>query len=223
MRLSIFTLLLFLSSNLFAQVTIGLEDGRTYQHQKMKLKGSRIIADDTITYYKDQVDFYSNEEGYFKKRKFGQGGYEFMFRVGEGAIETYSVWRSVTSMNPNTGLMTTNSSKQFFYALEGGEIKKMKYKHLIKDIGHIPECRAYLKKAKTAQAIGVTSLIAGLGVFIGTAVGELKKVESNSSLDDSSIPPGVFVGAALCFGPMISRIPAMKNYRRAIEYYNEHR
>lgn len=138
-----------------------------------------------------------------------------MYREQQGTIELYSVVRTNQSYNAGTGISSSSSSKVNFYSKSNGSIKKANGKNLMMDLADCELCVQELKKAKTLNAISVVGLVAGLGIFIGTAASDLSKPDD---LDKSTnIPPGLFVGGALCTTPWILCGARRKHISRSIE------
>ena len=222
--------LLFIAWTLSAIVTsraqniVGLHNGQELEFGSLKLKEpafskSYLLADDSVKYSLDLVKYYRVGSDYYKKRMRHNGSYEFMYREQEGAIELYSVIRTVHSYNPNTGIPYSSSSKLNFYSKDVEGIKKVNGKNLKIDMSECELCLQEVKKAKTLSMISAIGLTAGLGIFIGTAATHLS--ETPEPGDSSGIPAGAIIGPALCFTPWILSGAKRKHFSNAISIYNE--
>lgn len=217
-----FALIIPISSS--AQNIVGLHNGGEMKYKQLKLKNpafskSYLLADDSVKYSLDLVNYYQIGSDYYKKKFSNSGNYEFMKRELEGTISLYSVIRTTQSFDPNTGIPYSSSSKVNFYGKSNGSIKKVNSKNLKMDLADCEACQQEIKKAKTLGIISAIGLTAGLGIFIGTAASELSKTQEPG--ESTSFPPGAIIGTALCFTPLILSGSRRRHYSNAIAIYNE--
>ncbi len=237
----IVALFLFLPISLAAQTSkyyVGLENGDVINGNQVRFKSpmfgrDHILIDDHNRFELDEVAYYQNEDGYFKK--FTPPGWPkeaFFKREVEGErIEVYSKLGSYTSYRPVGGIGTTgmgvgmsmtpnyNFVRHDYYTKDNADPLTMSFANLNKDLADNPMSMDVLKKVRTLRTVTAILYVVG-AAFTLAGISETFNHQSGDANQQIQISPFLIGGVVTLAIPNFLRSSKRKNMLAAVVAYN---
>jgi len=186
---------------------------------------------DTIKHKPTDVKFYKNSKGFFANVSYqvGLGPTGFAERVSKGKLNLYK--KEVSMYNPGHmgphGMMMGGGFSQNtiqYYNRGFEELKKAKYKYLVKDLADNANSMKLLGKYKKNRNIATGLYIAGAAVGITGLVGFIKKTSNTAGKpeQDTSVNTTLMIsGVGTMLVGSIFSFSLNKKVEDAIDAYNE--
>ncbi|MEN8139185.1 MAG: hypothetical protein ABFR62_12205 [Bacteroidota bacterium] len=197
-----------------------LIEGEEMVYYKPFFSKPRITINDN-TYKAPEIKFFSmngNLHANVTKYSFW-GKSRFAFSLENGEVNLFEFRKTYTDMN--TGGV---SSRSWYYYNRGfGEIHKVRYSSLRKELSDNAKSLVYLDKFRKNTIIGKSLFYGGVTIFFGEAIYGLGKALtddlSEKGMKDNFIIAAGGIGLALA-GTIIVEIGGVRNLKKAVREYN---
>jgi hypothetical protein len=185
--------------------------GSKIEYKSPVFKSAYLLVDEKDKYELIDVAAYQINKAYFKRLTPTGVSYSgFYLRTAHGKIDAFVKTSANFVMQPN-GTMSNVSNRWDFYSVEGGPLKKTRYRFLRKEL---KDSKAAMKILNEIRAIRYVSA----GLYLGGTALIVTGIANASG--KSGIPSGLIAGAA-AFGVNRLLLDVKRNkLSDAIEAYN---